>query len=110
MDDKNKDIIDEEELRQEIEEYRKFAIKKSIVELDVGVILATAFTKVVNAVSECLLMPIVNAVLGYAGGSWREWTIEWFSMKLELGKLLGVSLDFLITAIVLYIIYKKIIF
>lgn len=108
--DNNKELIGKEDIKSELREFKKFAIKKNILELAVGVVLAAAFTKLVNAISECLIMPVVNLVISQTGDKWREWTISLLEVKFEIGRMLGTTLDFLITAIVLYIIYKKLIY
>lgn len=104
------DIISRGDLEEELNKFYSFAFKKSMIELAVAVILGGAFNKVVTAVSNNILMPIINAVLATTGTKWREtiWTpLE--NVNIEIGKFLGSTVDFVLTALVLYIIYIKII-
>ena len=45
-------------------EFREFALKGSVVDLAVGVIIGAAFGKIVDSLVKDVIMPIVNAVTG----------------------------------------------
>ncbi len=106
---KEKEFISKEEVREELNEFAQFAFKKNMIELTIAVVLGTAFNKVIKGVSEHILMPIINMALSNTGESWRDFTWEATpNMVFELGKFCGIFLDFLVTAIVLYIVLVKI--
>lgn len=107
MGDDKKELISQKDLLEEWHAFKKFAIKKNIIEMAVGVIMASAFGKFANAVAEYLLMPIINAALYETGKDWRNKTIEIGAIEFEMGKFIGATIDFLITALILYIIYIK---
>ena len=58
-------------------EFREFAVKGSVVDLAVGVIIGAAFGKIVDSLVKDLIMPIVGSVFGGLDFS------SWFMM---LGK------------------------
>jgi large conductance mechanosensitive channel len=43
--------------------------------LAVAVVIGTAFSKIVTAFTEDMIMPLINPLLAMTGKSWREWTI-----------------------------------
>jgi len=45
-------------------EFREFAVKGSVVDLAVGVIIGAAFGKIVDSVVSDLILPLVGAVIG----------------------------------------------
>ena len=103
-----RNLISREELDQELANFKKFAFANSMVQVAVGMVLATAFGKVVSAISNNLIMPLVNYVISTTGEGWR--TAVWKpipSLTIEVGAFAGSFVDFLLTAIVLYIIYVK---
>jgi large conductance mechanosensitive channel len=98
-----------EEAKEEFENFSKFAFKGSMIQMSVAFILGAAFKNVVTSISENLIMPIINFLLNKTGTDWRSlsWTpID--GMIFEFGKFMGSFIDFLIIAIILYIIWKKI--
>jgi len=102
------EFLDKEELKEELSEFRKFALKKNMLELAVAFILGASFQKLVSGISESLFMPIINAILSHTGSAWKEavWSVG--GASIEIGKLGGLAVDFLVTAIILYILYVKI--
>ena len=47
-----------------IKEFRDFAVKGSVIDLAVGVIIGAAFGKIVDSLVKDIVMPIINFVLG----------------------------------------------
>jgi large conductance mechanosensitive channel len=47
-----------------MKEFREFAIKGSVVDLAVGVIIGAAFGKIVDSLVADVIMPLVSAVIG----------------------------------------------
>ena len=86
-----------------LQEFKAFALKGNVMELAVAVVIGTAFTKVITAVVDTLLMPLVGAVL--PAGGWRSWEVT--PLDLKVGQLLGAVVDFLLVALVLFLVIKK---
>ena len=85
-------------MKKFLDEFKAFAFKGNVLELAVAVILGAAFGKVVTAVVEIFLNPILEALTpaGAAGpGFWGA-----------LIKFIFVVIEFLITALVLFLIIK----
>lgn len=96
--------------KDEFKNFKKFAFKGQMVDLSVAFILGAAFRKVVGSISDNLIMPLLNFIISKTGDNWREYTyspVE--NLNFELGKFAGAFVDFLLIAIILYIVYQKII-
>lgn len=95
-------------------DFKKFALKGNVVDLAVAVVIGGAFAKIIAAVVADLIMPIVALVM--PNGDWRNngWTIKHGATPkddviIKWGDLLGVTLDFVLVAFVLFIIVSKIV-
>lgn len=86
-----------------MKEFKAFALKGNMIDLAVGVVIGGAFGKVVSALVEDVVMPLVSSVL--PGGDWRQYTVT--PLKIQLGHLLGSMVDFLLVALVLFIVVVK---
>jgi len=83
-----------------IKEFKEFALKGNVIDLAVGVIIGAAFGKVVTAVIDIFLQPLLDSLpklesggTGFAG---------------SLLAFLGVLVEFILTALVLFAIIKAV--
>ena len=84
-------------------EFKKFVLRGNVVDLAVGVVIGASFGKIVTALVDDLIMPLIAPVL--PGGNWREATVT--SLNFKVGHLFGTVLDFLIVAAVLFVVLVK---
>jgi large conductance mechanosensitive channel len=86
-------------------EFRGFLTKSNALALAVGVIIGAAVGNVVTAVANDILMPLVSVVL--PAGDWRQlkWVVHGTNAVLY-GHLLGVLIDFVIIALIVFLITK----
>lgn len=85
-----------------IAEFKKFAMKGNLIDLAVAFVIGAAFNKIINAVVEDLIMPIVGVLL--PSGDWRDWTVT--PLHIKVGNLIGVMIDFLVIAITLFVVVR----
>ncbi|MGN0814986.1 MAG: large conductance mechanosensitive channel protein MscL [Candidatus Coproplasma sp.] len=113
-------------LKKLLEEFKKFISRGNVVDMAVGVIIASAFTAIVTAVTKGLLMPLVNwavrsatggvglsglrTILGEAvyttdanGASIIDWTN---TLYIDWGTFINSVVDFLLIAVILFAILK----
>ena len=45
-------------------EFREFAVKGSVVDLAVGIIIGAAFSRIVDSLVKDIIMPFIGAILG----------------------------------------------
>lgn len=83
-----------------VTEFKAFLIKTNALALAVAVVIGIAFGKVVSALVDGLVMPIVGLVT--PGGEWRAMKAGPF----HVGNVLGAIVDFVITAFVIFIVTK----
>jgi large conductance mechanosensitive channel len=89
------------------DDFRAFALRGNVVDLAVAVIIGGAFGSVISSMVEDVFMPaLINPLLSLvnqAGTDWREAVV---GPGIRLGSFLGTILDFLIIALVLYLIIR----
>lgn len=95
-------------VKKEIQDYQSFAFGENMIAIVIALVLASIVQKFANTISESILMPIIS-YMNQAGGNWRN--LIWVpveGMNLEIGKLGGVFIEFVISTIILYIVFSKI--
>src|SRR5256885_14222653 len=87
-----------------IKEFKEFAVKGNVIDLAVAVVLGAAFGGVVTALTESFIMPIISVVSGKGGVSGLSYTVG--STVFPYGRLLQALINFILIALVLFIIIK----
>ena len=90
-----------------IGEFKAFLLKHGVIALAVAVVIGGAVQKLVAAVVADLIMPIIGALT--PSGDWRAATFSVGAVKFGVGDFLGAMLDFLIIAIVVFLIVKMLV-
>ncbi len=85
-----------------LQEFKAFIAKGNVVDLAVAVVVGGAFGKIVSAFVDGLVMPLVQYVLP-AGMAWEQWTLG----NLKIGLVLSATLNFLIIALVVFLVLVK---
>ena len=96
-----------------IKEFKEFAIKGSVIDLAVGVIVGGAFNKIVSSLVDDVIMPPVGMLLGGVNFKdlqivFREATTITPAVSLKYGNFLQTVLDFTILACVIFVMVKYI--
>jgi large conductance mechanosensitive channel len=86
------------------QEFKTFVMKGNVLDLAIAVILGAAFTNIVTALNAGVLTPIVSAVIGKSDFS--ALTLSIGDAHLRYGAVLQTTVDFLMTALVLFLIVK----
>src|SRR5208283_2889836 len=90
-----------------IAEFMDFIGKAGVIGLAVGFIMGTYIGRVVSALVQDLIMPIPGALI--PGGDWRKAVVSLpigAGMNFAVGDFVGVIVDFLIVAVVVFFIAK----
>jgi large conductance mechanosensitive channel len=94
-------------VKKRIRGFQEFLLKQNAFALAVGVVIGAAVGRVVSGIVEDLIMPVVGLVL--PAGEWRNAAIALpRGNAIKYGDLLGRILDFLIVALVVYLVTKAI--
>lgn len=86
-------------------EFKEFLIKGNVVALAVAVIMGAAFTAIVNAMVEFIIMPLIAAIGGQPDFSGIGFTIN--NSYFDVGSLLNAIISFLIIATVVFFLIVK---
>ena len=97
-----------------IKEFKGFLVKQNALALAIGVIIGAAVGKVVTSIAEDVINPIIGLLL--PGGSWRDAKIvlahgvdaagKPTETAITYGHLIGSAVDFLVIALVVFLIMK----
>lgn len=87
-----------------LKEFKAFAMKGNIVDLAVAVIIGGAFGKIVTALTDTIIMPIISLVMGKGGVS--ELSVTVGNTIFPIGGFLQAVIDFVLVAFVLFMIIK----
>ncbi|MCC6286331.1 MAG: large conductance mechanosensitive channel protein MscL [Chitinophagaceae bacterium] len=86
-------------------EFKEFAMKGNIVDLAVAVIIGGAFGKIVTALTDTIIMPIISLIIGKGGVSDIKFTVG--ETVFPIGGFLQAIIDFILIALVLFIIIRS---
>lgn len=86
-------------------EFKKFALRGNVIDLAVGVIIGGAFTSIVNAVSNDFIKPLLAYIMGAKPEEILIGEEKW-SWALAGADFASTIINFLITALVLFVIIK----
>lgn len=87
-------------------QFMAFLSKYGVIGLAIAVIIGGAAGSLVSALVSDILMPIITFFI--PGGAWREATWAIGPVILSIGHFIGVIIDFLIIALVVFLIMKQI--
>ena len=84
------------------DEFKAFVMKGNVIDLAVAVVVGGAFGKIIAAFVDGIVMPLVTYVLP-ANIKWEEWVLG----KFRIGAVLGATVNFLIIALVIFLVLIK---
>ena len=87
-----------------IKEFKEFISKGNVMDIAVGIIIGGAFTAIVNALVESILMPIIGVISG--GKSVADMSVMVGNAAIGYGAFIQAIIDFLLIAWVLFVIIK----
>jgi large conductance mechanosensitive channel len=85
-------------------EFKGFILKENILALAIAVVLGAAVGKVVTAVVDDFVMPIVGAVT--PSGAWQKATLDVGPVRFGVGDFVSALLNFLVIGFVVWRISK----
>ena len=103
-------------MKKLIEEFKKFIMRGNVLDMAIGVVIATAFGKITSSLVNDLLMPFISWICGSRDMSalnivLRPAEVVNGEMVNEaiifgLGSFVGKAIDFLLIALVVFLILK----
>lgn len=91
-------------MKKFINDFRTFISRGNVMDMAVGVIIGTAFGKIVTSLVNDILMPIIGIILG--GLDFSGLTIKVGNASVAYGSFIQTVIDFLIVAICIFIMIR----
>lgn len=88
------------------QEFKDFIMRGNVVELAVGLVMGSAFTAIVNALVDSMIMPFIAGLSGNASVEGLAFAFN--GADIQYGVFLQAIIDFLLIAIVLFFVIKGI--
>ncbi|MFN2458115.1 MAG: large conductance mechanosensitive channel protein MscL [Chitinophagaceae bacterium] len=89
-----------------VKEFKEFALKGNVMDLAIAVVLAAAIGRIITALTASIIMPLISLVMGKA--TVEELIFVVGGTVFPIGLLLQAIFDFIIIAIVLFLIIKAV--
>ena len=87
-------------MKKLLQEFKEFISRGNVLDMAVGVVIASAFTAVVNAAVSGLVTPIIGLFI--PNSTFAEWAPGGFA----IGAFVNAVITFLITAAVIFLVMK----
>lgn len=87
-----------------IKEFKKFISRGNVIDLAVGVVIGSAFSKIVSSLVDNIIMPLVGIIIG--GIDFTKLSLTIFDVKIQFGIFLQNIVDFLIIAFCIFMAIK----
>lgn len=91
-------------MKKVVKEFKEFINKGNVVDLAVGVIIGSAFSKIVTSLVNDMLMPLIGMIIG--GLDFTELSLTIKDAKIMYGSFIQNIIDFLIIAFCVFMFVK----
>lgn len=106
-------------MKKFIAEFKEFAMKGNVVDMAIGVVIGAAFGKITTSLVNDVIMPLISRITGGVDFSAWKWVLKSAEVDetgaetaaeiaVNYGSFIAVVLDFLIIALVLFMVVKAI--
>ena len=95
---------DKKVVGKEIGEFKKFISRGAILDMAIGVIIGSAFSKIVSSLVNDIFMPLIGVVLG--GLDFSSLSIKIGDASIMYGAFIQSVVDFLIIAFCIFVMIK----
>ena len=89
-------------MKKFLEEFKKFALRGNVLDMAIGIIIGGAFTAIVTALTTNLIQPLLTAILTL------DFRVFTGSLGAAIAAFLTAVINFILTALVLFIILKAV--
>lgn len=100
-----------------LKDFKQFAVRGNLLDLAIGIIIGTAFTKIVNTLVQAVVMPALGMIVGNFDFKHLEWVLQPAEISaggevlqeaviIKYGELIQAVTDFLIIAIIVFLVVR----
>jgi large-conductance mechanosensitive channel len=93
-------------IRNQLSDFIKFLIEKNIVQMAIGVLIATQVSRLVDNISDLIITPISKKVIPEQDSTKNDLKKNIFNIEFHYGKLIIAFLQFLMIIVFVYFIWK----
>ncbi|WP_252228967.1 large conductance mechanosensitive channel protein MscL [Clostridium sp. ZBS15] len=90
-------------MKKFLSEFKQFALKGSVIDLAVGVLIGGAFQGIVKSLTNDIISPIIGM---FANKDFSDLTLEIFSVSIKYGSFITAVINFLIMAFLIFLLVK----
>ena len=91
-----------------VKEFKEFITRGSVMDMAVGIIIGGAFTAIITALVDNIIMPLISLIFG--GTTFENWNIALGAGKdapvLGIGTFIAAVINFILIAFVLFLIIR----
>ena len=91
-------------MKKIFKEFKEFISKGNVIDMAVGVIIGSAFSKIVSSLVNDIIMPLIGVIIG--GLDFSSLTITIKNSSINYGLFIQNIVDFLIIAICIFTVIK----
>ncbi len=97
-------------MKKFLKEFKEFALKGNVIDMAVGVMIATAFSKIVSSLVSDIFTPLISVLLGKINFASLQWTIGSgdTAIAVTYGQFIQNVVDFFIMALCIFIFVKSV--
>ena len=98
-------------MKKFIQEFKNFAIKGNMIDMAIGIIIGTAFNKVVNVLVKKIVMPPLSLMTEGVNLSEKKYVLreaygDITEVAIGYGELIEVLIDFAIISLTIFVVIK----
>lgn len=94
----------EQEVKKGVNEFKSFISRGNVVDMAVGVIVGSAFGKIVTSLVNDILMPLIGVIVG--GVDFSNLSVKVGEATIAYGNFIQTIFDFLIVAFCIFLMVK----
>ena len=87
-----------------MKEFKEFISRGNVMDMAVGIIIGGAFTAIVTALVDNIIMPLISGICG--GMAFEDWAVKSGGSTIGIGAFIAAIVNFLLIALVLFSIIK----
>lgn len=96
-----------------LDDFKKFIARGNVIDMAVGIIIGSAFTKIVTSLVNDVITPVISIITGKVNLTDLKWVISPATetvqeVALQYGNFIQAIIDFLIIAFVVFVMVKAI--
>jgi large conductance mechanosensitive channel len=91
-------------MKKMIDEFKAFIAKGDVVMIAVGLIMALYFQKIVDALLEGVINPIIAAIFGES--NFRDIGFDIGDARISIGLVIDAAISFVVVAFILFLLVK----